>query len=293
MKAPLSTKSPCIRLRASRCSAQHRSSNGYNSKRSRVAHDIAVLFVYLLFAVVSGVLFDCSCSKKNPMAGTVDDANSGALLGKLMTNGKQIGDTVTVCLFDEDTSAGLPKTASEKKEPMRTLISYNGMYEFDSLAAGNYGIEVTKDSIMVGKEHGIKLGRNEHKEVNITIVIIINQTFNIWTDQSQNMTINNFYIDNGKVEKADSGYVLSFAQTDTLVFKIEANKNSQTIILRARIIRHPDGTTTFDIIDAPEGVVITPGPIGYLGAVTISIKEPGTITIESSFDTSGAPRRSE
>ncbi|MBN1575782.1 MAG: hypothetical protein JW913_04475 [Chitinispirillaceae bacterium] len=43
-------------------------------------------------------------------------------------------------------------------------------------------------------------------------------------------------------------------------------------------------------------VTITPGTgpdEGYLGDITIDIEEPGTVDVESTFDTSGVPERSD
>jgi hypothetical protein len=252
---------------------------------------------HLLFISFSiAALF--SCARHDRISGTADDVNSGSLFGRLLTDDTTtIDDTVVVSLYDGDTSGGLAKARSDGKEPLRSLLSCDGAYEFDSLAAGTYRIEVTKDSIVIGEERGIELDRNERKEVNITIVIIINQTFNIWTDESQHITVNNFYIDNGKIVKSDSGYVLSFAETDTLIFEIEIDKDGETSIVTVRIIRNEDGNTSFEIIDSGEAdVTITPGTgpaTGYLGDITIDIKDPGTVDVESTFDTSGVPTKSE
>jgi hypothetical protein len=252
-----------------------------------------LLFISFIIAAL------LTCARHDRISGTADDVNSGSLFGQLLTDDSTtIDDTVMVSLYDGDTSGGLAKVREGGKEPLRSLLSCDGAYEFDSLAAGTYRIEVTRDSIVIGEKRGIELDRNERKEVNITIVIIINQTFNIWTDQSQHITINNFYIDNGRIVKTDSGYVLSFAETDTLVFEIEIEMDGETSIVKVRIIRHSDGTTTFEIIDSEEGVDVTitsgTGPAtGYLGDITIDIKDPGTVDIESTFDTSGVPTRSE
>jgi hypothetical protein len=251
----------------------------------------------LLLAVIIGVLINCS--RNNDVAGTADDVNSGSIFGMLLTEEEPIDDTVTVSLYsDNDTADGLSKVRAESDTALKTIVSYDGTYNFDSLAAGDYRVEVIKDSIVVGEKRGITLKRGQEKEVNITIVIIINQTFNIWTDESQNITINNFYIDNGSIVKSDSGYVLTSAESDTIVFKIEIEKDGDTSIITVRIIRHEDGSTTFEIIDGEDDIDVTitagSGPAeGYLGDITIDVKELGTTEIESTFDTSGVPEKSK
>lgn len=250
---------------------------------------------FILIAMIFAAVFNCS--RSNKITGTADDVNSGSLYGKLLTDsdGGKNSDSTTVFLHEEDTVTQLAKKCSDKEE-LRKVLSIDGTYQFDSLPAGIYGIEVVKEGILLGEKHGITLGRNERKEVNITIVIIINQTFSIWTDESQNITINNFYIDNGKIEKLDSGYAISYARVDTLVFQIEIEKDGVKSIVNARIVQNSDGTSSFQVIEDSKGIVITPGtdPVpGYIDNITIDVKEPGTIIFESSFDTSSVPKRSQ
>jgi hypothetical protein len=208
----------------------------------------------IIIAFITSVLFNCS--QQNPVSGTADDVNNGSLFGQLLTDGKKTDDTVMVYLYVSNTSGGLAKIQTAEKEPVRSMKSCNGSYEFDSLPPGDYRIEVTKDSIAVGETRGIKLVRNERKEINITIVIIINQTFNIWTDQSQNITINNFYIDNGKVEKADTGYVLAVTETDTALLKIEITVNGTPRIIDVQVIRQQDGRLEFQAINGSTDMII-------------------------------------
>lgn len=249
-----------------------------------------------LILLVIGICLAFNCGHNNKVSGAADDVNSGSLFGKLLTDGKQITDTVTVALFEEDSTDALAKRMAGKKEPLCTAKSIDGSYEFDSLLAGNYRIEVTRDSIVIGGERNIKLGRNERKEINITVVIIINQTFNIWTDNSQSIVINNFYTDNGRIQKTDSGYVLSSVPSDTTIFKVEITRNGVTETVTARIVRHEDGSSVFEIIDAPIDVVITQGTTpadAFLGTISIGIGAPGTMNVETSFDTGSVPKKSK
>lgn len=249
--------------------------------------------LWVIFLIL-GALF--SCNRKSNVAGTADDVNSGSIFGELLSDsGTTIDDTVTVFLYaDDDTAEGLSKVTAKKDSALKKQTCHDGTYSFDSLAAGDYRVEVIKDSIIVGEKRGIALKRGQEKEVNITIVIIINQTFNIWTDESQEFTINNFYINNGTIIKSDSGYVLTTTENDTLVFEIEIEKDGDTSIVTVRIIRNEDGTTDFEIIDSDEEVevTITEGAKGYLGDIIIDLKEPGMTEVESTFDTTDVPEKS-
>ncbi len=213
-----------------------------------------VLKWILCIAVATGVMFNCSDKK---VAGTADDASSGTILGELVTNGATIGDTVTVCLYKDGGDRSLTKKPAQVTAPLRSQVSMNGAYEFDSLSAGTYRIEVTRDSLVVGSADGIALNRNEHKTVNITIVIIINQIFNIRIDESR--TVNNFYIENGKIVKTDSGYALIFAAADTFGFQMAITTGADTSTVEVLAIRNNDGTMTFKTVDSTADVAITPG----------------------------------
>jgi hypothetical protein len=255
------------------------------------------LLLITLFALAS--LF---CSKiGNGITGTADDTNSGSIFGMLLTkDSTSIKNTVTVALYAlSDTANGLSKRAEKSREPIKTVKCSDGSYEFDSLAAGTYGIIITRDSIVIGKEEIITLDEGEHKEINITVVVLIKQTINIWnTDNSQSIIINNIYMENGTIEKQDSGYVLTAAESDTLIFKIDIEKDDDTSTVTALIIRNEDGSSNIEIIDSEDKevkVTITPGTgpaTGYLGEITINIKETGTAEIESVFDTTGVPVKS-
>lgn len=249
--------------------------------------------------IVLLIVVNLVCTQNSAdIAGTADVTNSGKIFGKLLNEDKTVvDDTVTVTLYAVNiNAAGLAKRTAQKNIPIKTCHSTDGYYEFDSLVTGMYEIVATKEDIAIGEEKAITLGINERKEINITIVIIINQTFNIWTDNNQNIVINNFYMNNGSVEKTDSGYVLSYAETDTLIMELEIKKDDIISTVKVRVIRQSDGTSTFEVIEGSDELIITQGtePLnGYIGDLIISIKNPGAINVESNFDTSAVPVKSE
>ncbi|MBN1758671.1 MAG: hypothetical protein JW863_10155 [Chitinispirillaceae bacterium] len=257
---------------------------------------------FLLFTVVLCLL--STCSKKNPVdsdrAGTVEDVHSGTITGNLLTkDGTTIDDTVTVLLYSmENSDSGLSKRLASGDSLIEAFLSTDGTYEFDSLNEGVYRMEVTKKEIIIGRKDDIRLEKDEKKNIDITITIIINQTFNIWnTDNSQNITINNFTIINGTVVKSDSGYILTTAETDTFTFDAEIEINGDTSNVTIRIIWKDDGSVTIDIVDGDEDdeLIVTPDPNppkGYIGTIDINITEPGLMEIETVFDTSGVPKKS-
>ncbi len=256
-----------------------------------------LLFITLIAA------FTLLCNRGGNVAGTADDTNAGSLFGKLLTeDNEKSNDTVTVELYAwVDNAEELSKRSDKKNEPLKTLICTDGSYEFDSLSAGIYDIVVTREGVVIGGKDSLTLKMSEHREVDITIVIIIKQTFNITTvNNNQNITINNIHMDNGVIERLDSGYVMTTAENDTLYFTMDIIKDNDTSTVTARIIRNEDGSAEIEIIETENGdeeieVVITPGTkpaTGYLGEIVIDLKEPGTVKVDSEFDDSGKPEKS-
>lgn len=250
----------------------------------------------LLFVIVFAALVTCS---KN-LGGTGDDVHSGTICGKLIAEDETtITDTVTVTLYKKESSDGLHKRYLDNDTFPRTCISTDGYYEFKMLAKGSYSAVVARDSILIGSENNITLESDEDSiNVDITVLLVINQTFNIWNDESQNITINNFYITNGTIIKSDSGYLLTTAETDTLTFEAEIEQgNGDTSTVTIRIIWKDDGSVLFEIIEGDEDdeLIITPDPVppkGHLDAIDIDLSEPGVTEVESTFDTSDVPEKS-
>lgn len=243
-----------------------------------------------------------SCSRGSTASGA-DVVNTGSIFGKLLdSDNTMINDSVTVTLYKEDSTAALAKGPAYSDTFPRILSTSDGDYRFDSLPEGGYRIEVTRNGIIIGEKRGITLEKNDSLKVDITVFIIINQTFNIWntnnSDNSKKITINQFFIENGSIEKSDSGYTLTTAENDTLVFEIEIEQDDTTSTVTVRIIRNNDGSSSVTIINNDDDVkiAITPGAglaTGQVGEITVHLKEPGTIEMESDFDTSGVPEKSK
>ena len=126
---------------------------------------------------------------------------------------------------------------------------------------------------------------------NIELSVIINQTFNILIDQSTNITVNNVTINNGRIEKSDSGYVLTSIKTDTLVFTIEITREDDTDTVHVRIIRNGDGTVSFEIVENDVEIIVVDSDKSKPGVATITIGKPGTVEVEARFDKENVPEK--
>lgn len=195
-----------------------------------------------LFVLIPLALF-CSESGDN-VAGTATDTNSGSIAGLVLSEGRKFQDSVVVSLYSGDTI--LTKCSVMKTKPTERIVTDRGEFRFDSLPSGTYSIRVSKDSLVVGQELGIALLKNEDKVVNITIVIVINQTFNVTNiNNNQNVTVNSFYITgtNGYLDsRSDGKIVATFTDTDTVYVTMEVTTDGQTDTVSVAFVKQTDGT---------------------------------------------------
>lgn len=202
-------------------------------------HKLVVPFICCFFVM---------CSKDH-LAGTVTDTNSGSITGFVLNNNEVFKDSITLSLFLNDTV-------------VKQAVFSRGEYSFDSLQAGTYSIGVFKDSILIGKEQLIKLNTNEKKTINIQVVIIINQIFNIVNiNNIDNVIINKFYIvgTSGTLDSLGCGtYKVSFTEKDTVNLKLFVSSIITEDTLSVTFVKQSDGTyssisttqnTPFTIID--------------------------------------------
>lgn len=240
---------------------------------------LAVLLLSLLVA----------CSENT--AGTEIEVSSGSIYGKLFTDDKKIKDTVTVCAYDDETDIS-GALSSIEDDPVAKVVSNDGTYRFDSLKFDDYNIVVVKDSMIVGRSEEITLDRdNPEVELNINVTIIINQTFIFYTDNSKNITINYFNINNGKVDQKDDAFEISYPEADTLEFDMQVEEDGETETVTVRITM-VDDTPHFEILKSDIDLAIFPGttpPDGHLKTITLQVEEPGTLTVESTFKTEDMP----
>ena len=236
-------------------------------------------FLQLLIVIIC-LFLSCSGCGQGPI-GSGDEVTTGTVFGKLLVDGEPTDDTVDVYLYSDE--------PQKNAEPVDSLSVHDGRYEFEELREGTYRIEVVREAIVVGEKKDIILTRESNSvEVNIEITVIINQTFNIEIVE-KNITINNFFIDNGKIDRHDSVYVVTSIERDTVEFDIELLKDGDTVMVTVKGIRDERGHMTFAIVENPVEMVITAVENRADGEITIPVEKSGEITIESPFDTSGAP----
>jgi uncharacterized protein (TIGR02145 family)/uncharacterized repeat protein (TIGR02543 family) len=204
--------------------------------------------IITFFILILGILINCT----HDIAGNLDETKQGTLFGKILSNnGSKIEGTVTVSLYKESNTDTVL---------IKTIQSSNGTYEFDSLEGNEYSVVVTKDSIVIGSQHGIKLQHDNRMNIDIIIVIIINQVINVsYIDNRQYQTINNIIFTNneGAYRKENLENIISFAETDTLHFKLVLPGRVDTVNVAA--IKNADGTYSIKTIDT--SIVITISPI--------------------------------
>jgi hypothetical protein len=197
----------------------------------------------LCFLVLLPFALLCSKSGDN-VAGTATDANSGSIAGLVLNDGNKYRDSITVSLYSGDTI--LAKRSVSAANPSESIVTDNGEFKFDSLPAGTYSIRVKKDSLVVGQEMGIVLSKGEEKVINIIIVVIINQTFNITNiNNNQNVIINNFYFTGatGYLDSTVSGQsVATFTETDTVSITMGVTTAGQTDTVTIAFVKQADGT---------------------------------------------------
>jgi hypothetical protein len=233
------------------------------------------------------ISFAVMCSKSGGnLSGTATDANSGSIAGLVLNEGKKYQDSVTVSLYSGATI--LAKRTVSSANPSDSMVTSTGQFKFDSLAAGIYSIRVTKDSLVVGQELGIELSKGENKSVNITIVIIINQTFNITNiNNNQNITINNYYFSRGTgiLDSTATGQlVATFTITDTVYLTINLTTEGITDTVALVFVKQPDGTYTSLPIKTVLPIVVTDGVTvvnSGTGSDSTSVRIDGTVKEET------------
>jgi hypothetical protein len=197
----------------------------------------------LRFLIILPLVFLCTKSGDN-VAGTATDTNSGSITGLVLNDGKKYQDSVTVSLYSGTTILSKRNVASANLSD--NIVTDNGEFRFESLPAGIYSVRITKDSLVIGQELGIVLSKGENKVVNITIIIIINQTFNITNvNNNQNVTINNFYFTgaNGYLNTASGGKIVAtFTESDTVYITMAMETDKQVDTVTIAFVKNTNGT---------------------------------------------------
>jgi hypothetical protein len=223
------------------------------------------------------LMLTLDCSKcNNNLAGTVTDTNSGSITGKVLSEGANFKDTVKVLLFSG--SKILAKTGMVSGKSLDSMVTNSGLYTFDSLSEGNYSIRVVKDGLVLKDTLDVKLAKAEKKTVDITIVIIINQMFNITNiNNNQNVTINNFYFvgsSGNLIHTSDGNYSVTFAVSDTVRMKAEIAVEGKKETINIIYVKLLDGS----YVSLP---IQTNLPIAFEDGATIVLKGTGSDSVSA------------
>jgi len=185
----------------------------------------------------------CSKSGGN-FAGTATDVNSGEITGLVLNQGKKYQDSVVVSLYSGSTI--LSKQTVTSGNQSQSVSTTNGEFKFDNLATGDYSIKVTKGNMVLSENLNIALSQGEQKVVNINIIIVVNQIFNITNIYSnQNVTINNYYFNGitGELDSLENGkYKATFIAVDTVNMNAVLVTGSQNDTISIVFVKQSDGT---------------------------------------------------
>jgi hypothetical protein len=194
----------------------------------------------------------------SPNSGTDHEASTGSITGKVICEKDSLKSEVVVELYQGDTvPGGLGKAAQSAGSFLKRVTTEDLTYKFDTLQEGTYSMQVLQDGLVIGKKEGVKLNHNDTININITVVIIIQQTFIINVDNSQHITINNFFINNSRIIPDSTGkYPATFAGKDTLPVIIEYVQNGLAKTSHAFLIRNADGSYRIVVIDDSIPIII-------------------------------------
>ncbi|MBN1575628.1 MAG: hypothetical protein JW913_03700 [Chitinispirillaceae bacterium] len=179
----------------------------------------------------------------------------------LLSDKQPIDYTVDVHLYRDDDNSTLGKTRSNKRTPYRNISTSDGRYAFDSLPEDTYTIVFINDSVPVGDTTGIELNKGDSININIVVNNITIQIFNITNVEDNDITVNNFNIENGRIEASDSGFILTTAAFDTLVFKAEVVIGSKTGTVAVQLTYDENGAAQFTIIENDDGLPVNVAPL--------------------------------
>lgn len=195
----------------------------------------------------------------SPNSGTDHEVSTGSISGKVVCEKDSLKSEVVVELYKGDSlPSGLGKAAKKSDSFLKRDTTEDLTYEFKNLPEGTYSMRVLQDSLVIGKKEGVFLKQDERlANVNITVVIIIQQTFIINVDNSRHITINNFFINNSRIVPDSAGkYPSTFAGKDTLPVIIEYVQNGLAKTLHAYLIRNADGSYRIVVIDDSIPIII-------------------------------------
>ena len=220
------------------------------------------------------------------ICGSVTDTSSGSIVGSVITEDGKYEDTVTVLLYSGNVN--LAKKKASNPDPLKSQITFDGDYKFDSLDAGSYWIQVMKNDIELGRVEIEELVKGEERVVNIHVEIIINQTFHITNIvNTVNVTVENYYFIEGEGTIDDMGegkFVASFAGMDTVRMEMELTIEEQTDTVTISFTRQEDGTYVSLPLETELPVTVTNGTTVInkgIGGDTASVSVTGTVKEEA------------
>jgi hypothetical protein len=220
--------------------------------------------ILLLISLLVSISLRC-VTTTSPSAGTSDDVNTGSIYGKITCKKDTISGEITVELYKGDTidsiPGGLRKTAQRAIKPLKSLITKNLEFSFDSLDSGAYSIRSLKEGMVIGDTEPIYLTPHEHKAMTMIVLTVIHQTFYLSIDNSQNIAVNYFYINNSPIPPDSANrYRAAFLGKDSLIVTIDYSRNKADGRMLGRLIRNANRTYRIVPFDNVTPIIIIPLP---------------------------------
>lgn len=197
-------------------------------------------FSATLWGVFACALLWISCSNSGDTAGVTGTETK--IYGQVQDSTGAVVPNARVALFKlvKDSTQAASIDTVQWSETVATA----GTYAFDSLDAGTYLLRALGDSTFLGFSDPVSVAQGEQRQVNITVIVVIQQNFNI----TQNIQIENIWVvgDNALVSAADgSVQLLSDGQggqliyvvvrgtngPDTLAYKVEVTDQGAQLVL--------------------------------------------------------------
>lgn len=206
----------------------------------------------LTLLACSMIPFVVSCgSDGNDYSGTASEVVTTASISGTLVKGSELQTQsmkVELYLTDSSSPTGLKKT-STTDSLIGSLTTSSGLFQFTSLPAGNYRIAVVHDSVSVGGMDGIAISTGQALQITIEITIIIQQIITINT--TNNISIQNIYVENGlAVKNADGSYNFLIPEdSSNVAVTVSVNDAGISKTVEANLVKQDDGSYTLVLPD--------------------------------------------
>ncbi len=203
---------------------------------------ISRIFKVGIFACIA--LLSCD-SGKSKVSGSVTDVHTALIRGIVQDSVGNLGDG-TAYLYARKQ---LPNSLAMDSTILDSMTIVDGGFQFDSLLAGPYSIEVVREGIRIGATEGIELADGEERNIVIQITVIIQQNFYI-TNVDNSTTILNVILPSGSAQLDSLGLLtLQFAPELVDTVWAQVNRGDSTYWVPGTLVEDSAGNYTLEWIE--------------------------------------------